>query len=111
MDRTALLRHLRAVHFESGDRPRARADAKRIAGLLRDHGARRVFGIGSAFDESRPFTHRSDLDLVVEGLPARRFFPAWALAERHTDMPLDLKSIETATAAFRKAVYQRGVVL
>ena len=111
MDRQALLRHVRALHFESGDRPRARADAKRIAAMLRRQGARRVFGIGSAFEEDRPFTRRSDLDLVVDGLPPALFFSAWAEAEKQTALPIDLKPLETATEAFRSAVYERGVPL
>ena len=111
MDRQPLLQHLRATHFESGNRVRARADARRIAALLRDQGARRVFGIGSAFDECRPFTRRSDLDLVVEGLPPALFFTARALAEKHSSVHLDLKPLETATPAFRRAVRDRGVVL
>lgn len=111
MDRRPLLQHLRATHFESGDRAGALADARRIAVLLRDQGAEGVFGIGSAFDESRPFTRRSDLDLVVEGLPPALFFTAWALAEKHCGVHLDLKPLETATPAFRRAVRDRGVAL
>ena len=111
MDRQALLRHLRAMHFESGDRQRTRADARRIAEMLRRQGARRVFGIGSAFEEERPFTRRSDLDLVVEGLPPALFFYAWAQAEKLAAVAVDLKPMETATTAFRKALRERGVPL
>ena len=111
MDRQALLRHIRATHFESGDRLGARANARRIAEMLRRHGARRVFGIGSVFEDERPFTRRSDLDLVVEGLPPALFFFAWAQAEKQTGLSVDLKSLETATRAFRKAVQERGVPL
>ena len=111
MDRQPLLRRLRAMHFHSGDRPRALADARRIAALLREHGAARVFGIGSAFDSARPFTRRSDLDLVVEGLPPESFFRVWALAEKRTAVPLDLKPLETASDAFRATVNERGVAL
>ena len=73
MDRADLLAHLRATHFESGDRERARSDARRIARFLVGEGARRVVGIGSAFDARRSFTHRSDIDLVVEGIDAGEF--------------------------------------
>ena len=111
MDRQALLRHIRVTHFESRDRPRARADARRIAELLRRQGAKRVFGIGSAFEENRPFTRRSDLDLVADGLPPALFFSAWAEAEKQTALAVDLKPLETATEAFRSAVYERGVPL
>ena len=111
MDRQALLRHIRAMHFESSDRPRARADARRIAEMLRRQGARRIFGIGSAFEEDRPFTRRSDLDIVVEGLPPALFFSAWAQAEKLAAVAVDLKPLETATTAFRSAVHKRGVPL
>ena len=111
MDRQALLRHIRATHFESGDRPQARADARRIAEMLRRQGARRIFGIGSAFEEQRPFTRRSDLDIVVEGLPPALFFSAWAQAETLAAVAVDLKPLETATSAFRQAVRERGVPL
>ena len=111
MDRQALLRHIRATRFESGDRFRARVDARRIAEMLRRQGAKRVFGIGSAFEDERPFTHRSDLDLVVEGLPPALFFSAWAQAEELAAAVVDLKPLETATTAFRKAVRERGVSL
>ena len=50
MDRADLLAHLRATHLESGDRERARSDARRIARFPVGEGARRVVGIGSAFD-------------------------------------------------------------
>ena len=99
------------MHFESRGRPRARADARRIAELLRRQGAKRVFGVGSAFEENRPFTRRSDLDLVVDGLPPALFFSAWAEAEKQTALAVDLKPLETATEAFRSAVYERGVPL
>ena len=74
MDRSTLLNHIRATHFESGDRELALADAQRIAAYLVKEGARRVVGIGSAFEPSRPFTDRSDIDLVVEGIEPGRFF-------------------------------------
>ena len=75
MDRADLFAHLRATHFESGDRERARSDARRISRFLAGEGARRVVGIGSAFDARRSFTSRSDIDLVVEGIDARGSFP------------------------------------
>ena len=47
MDRSSLLNHIRATHFESGDRKLALADAQRISAYLVKQGARRVVGIGS----------------------------------------------------------------
>lgn len=65
MERSELFDHLRRTHFESGDRRLAVTHAKRIAQLLRARGADRVVGIGSAFDRERPFTRRSDIDIVA----------------------------------------------
>ncbi len=111
MDRAGLLNHLRATHFESGDRERALADAHRIAVLLRDEGATRIVGIGSAFETTRPFTDRSDVDLVAEGIDPGRFFAVSASAARLTDFNLDLTAFETLTAAFRESVDKYGVEL
>ena len=111
MDRAGLLSHLRATHFESGDRERALADARRIVAHLRNEGATRVVGIGSAFETTRPFTDRSDIDLVAEGIDPRRFFAVYASAARLTDFNLDLMPLETLTAAFREIVDRYGVEL
>ena len=111
MDRPSLLNHLRATHFESGDRERALADARRIAAYLRDEGASRIVGLGSAFETTRPFTDRSDIDLVVGGIDPRMFFAVSAGAARLTDFTLDLTPLETVTAAFRGSVDKYGVEL
>ena len=111
MDRDALLAHIRTTHFESGDRDRAGADARRVARFLKRSGARRVVGIGSAFDRTRPFTHRSDIDLVADGIPPRRFYAVSAEAAAMTDFPLDLTAAETAAPALRAAVREHGTEL
>ena len=111
MDRDNLLAHIRATHFESGDRDRAVADAHRIARFLQQSGARNVIGIGSAFDPERPFSHRSDIDLVVDGLPARRFFSVSARAAAMTEFHLDLTAAESATPALLRAASEYGTKL
>lgn len=111
MDRETLLNHLRRTHFESGDRERALADARRIAAYLQVHGAVRVVGIGSAFEATRPFTDRSDIDLVVAGIEPRRFYAVSAAAAALTDFSLDLTPLETATAGLRETVEHDGVDL
>lgn len=111
MDRASLLDHLRATHFESGDRERALADVRRIAAHLKDEGASRIVGIGSAFDATRPFTNRSDIDVVVGGIDPRRFFAVYAAAARLTDFTLDLTALETVTAAFLDSINAYGVEL
>ena len=111
MDRDGLLAHIRATHFESGDRDRAVADARRIARFLEQSGARNVIGIGSAFDPERPFSRRSDIDMVVDGLPARRFFSVYAQAAAMTEFSLDLTTAESATRALLRTVRERGTQL
>ena len=111
MDRGDFLAHIRRTRFAPGDRERAQADAHRIADFLRLEGATRVVGIGSAFVSSRRFTKRSDIDLVVEGLPPRRFFRAFAEAADMTAFALDLTPAESATHYMRRAVDDEGVDL
>lgn len=111
MDRDVLLAHLRRTRFAPGDRAQAQADARAIADHLeRQYGAR-VVGIGSAFAESRPFRRTSDIDLVVEGLPAREFYRACAQASEMTRFHLDVIPLESATPALRERVEEEGVAL
>lgn len=59
----------------------------------------------------RRFTKRSDIDLVVEGLPSRRFFRTLAGAADMTAFELDLTPAESATHYMRQAVDDEGVYL
>ena len=111
MERQVLLDHLRTTHFESGDRERALSDAKRIARFLLSNGARRVVGIGSAFDPSRPFTLRSDIDLVAEGITPETFFSMSARAAAMTKFNLDVTPLESATPALARLADKEGVEL
>ncbi|MYD85504.1 MAG: hypothetical protein F4018_09825 [Acidobacteria bacterium] len=111
MDRNDFLAHVRQTHFAPGDREAAQLDACRIARFLRQQGASRVIGIGSAFVPTRRFTKRSDLDLLVEGLPPRRFFRVSAKAADMTAFELDLTPVESATHYMRQAVDDEGVDL
>lgn len=111
MNRATLLQHLRATRFAPGDRGRALADAHRVADFLYASGARRVLGIGSAFEGTRMFTSRSDIDLVVEGVAPSEFYAVSARAANLTDFPLDLTPLECATAALHRVVNAEGVPL
>ena len=111
MDRRVFLEHVRRTHFASGDRETALADARRIARFLRHRGAGRVVGIGSAFVPDRRFTSRSDIDLVVEGLPPERFVRASAQAADMTAFELDVIPVESATDYIRQAIRDEGVDL
>ncbi|MCY4123521.1 MAG: hypothetical protein OXG72_21650 [Acidobacteria bacterium] len=111
MDHRLFLDHIRRTRFAPGDHAAAQADARRIARVLREEGASRVVGIGSAFVPNRRFTTRSDIDLVVEGLPPQRFFRASARAADMTAFELDLTPAEAAADYMRRAVDDEGVDL
>ena len=111
MDREVLLAHLRRTRFAPGDRVRAQADARAIAAYLKREFGARVIGIGSAFCEDRPFRPTSDIDLVVEGLPAADFYRASARAADMTRLTLDVIPLESATPLLRERVEQEGVEL
>ena len=111
MDRRVFLDHIRRTHFAPGDRDSAQSDATRIARFLRQQGASRVVGIGSAFVPDRRFTTRSDIDLAVEGLPPERFFRASAKAAAMTTFELDIVPVESATDYLRQAIHDEGVEL
>ena len=68
-------------------------------------------GIGSAFVPERRFTWRSDIDIAVAGLPAKRFFSVSAEAAELTDFALDIIPIESATDAMRRTLLEDGVDL
>ena len=70
-----------------------------------------MVGIGSAFAPDRRFTRRSDIDLVVEGLPPERFFRVSAQAADTTAFDLDLVPVESAADYIRQAVREEGVDL
>ncbi|MDE2977096.1 MAG: hypothetical protein OXU63_06205 [Acidobacteriota bacterium] len=111
MDRRVLLDRVRRTRMPPGRSKRARSDAERIAAFLKRHGARRVVGIGSAFDPARRFTWRSDIDIAVAGLRADRFFELSARAADLTELPLDIIPIESATERMRRAITEEGVDL
>ena len=111
MDRRVLLEHIRRTRFSSEGEKKAQSDARRIAPFLRDQGASRVIGFGSAFAAAKRFTPRSDLDLAVEGLPRERFFAVLARAQAMTDFELDLVPVETATEYLRRTLREEGVAL
>ncbi|MFH1569253.1 MAG: hypothetical protein ABIL09_14760 [Gemmatimonadota bacterium] len=111
MDRQLLLDHLQRTRFAPGDRDRAQAEARAIAAYLKLEYGARVIGIGSAFVADRPFRQTSDIDLVVEGLPAAEFFRASARATDLTGFALDLIPLESAPPLLRERVALEGVDL
>jgi len=90
---------------------RAGAEAKRIARFLREkHGCTRVVGIGSTFNEKR-FTERSDIDLVVYGLPKGKYFSISAEVRNLTSFEVDLIPAENARPFTLQVVEEEGVEL
>ena len=102
--------HLNRALTGRRDAAAARADAKRIAAHLRDRYQAEVIGIGSLFDPARPFLERSDIDLVVSGLPKGKYFAALSEAADLTRFHLDLIPIEDANDLLRERA-RRGVRL
>lgn len=98
-------------NFAPADRDRAQVDARAIAAYLKREYNVRVIGIGSAFGNGRPFRQSSDIDLVVEGLPAAQFYRASARAADMTQLALDIIPLESATALLLDWVRQEGVEL
>jgi len=111
VERAALLAHLRDSRFSDEERERALREAREIAGFLKRTYGCRVVGIGSLFSSDRLFRRDSDIDLVVEGIPADRFFAASARAAALTSFSLDLIPLESSTPALRTAVEEEGVSL
>lgn len=111
MDRRVFLDHVRRTRLPPGRRARARDDARQIAAFLKQQGASRVVGIGSAFVLDRRFTWRPDIDLAVAGLPVESFFSVAARAEELTEFNIDIIPIESATESMRRTIRDDGVGL
>ena len=106
-----LLEHLAKTSRRPGDREQAREDARHIADHLRRRYGASVYGIGSAFDETRRFRQSSDIDLVVESLPAGSYFEALADIEEMSGFELNLIPLESAHEHIRELVERAGVEL
>jgi predicted nucleotidyltransferase len=85
----------------------ARADASRIAAMLRrDFGVTRVVLFGSL--ARGRFLPDSDIDLAVEGLAATALFAALAQASELSQAPVDLKPLEDLDPHFKGRVLATG---
>ena len=92
---------------------RAITAAQRCARLLyENYGVTKVYLFGSLRDPNT-FHEKSDIDLVVEGLPPHLYFKA--LAELWRQLPpgieLDLIPFEDADPELRERVLKEGVTL
>jgi hypothetical protein len=109
--RSDLIAHLGRTRFSPGDAPRARRDAQAIARFLKDRYGAEVWGIGSLFEELRPFRKGSDIDLVARGIPSERFFEVLAEGEDQTSFSVDLIPWEEANDLIHEIVLASGVRL
>jgi len=92
-------------------RTRAIREAEKIARFLGEiEGVTRVVGIGSAFDPDS-FSMRSDIDLVVMGLPKDKYFTTLGQIMTHTDFEVDLIPFEDARELLKSRVAKEGVPL
>jgi predicted nucleotidyltransferase len=72
-------------------------------------GIRQVWIFGSLL--SRGFREHSDLDLLVEGLPAAALIEAQGLAERQGPMAVDLRRVEDLEPELRQRLLRRSMRL
>jgi len=92
-------------------REQAIQDAKKIARFLGETiGVIKVVGIGSTFDADR-FSQRSDIDLVVWGLPPGAYFSMLGQIMMMTRFEVDLVPYESATSLLKQRVVEEGVEL
>jgi predicted nucleotidyltransferase len=91
-----LKEHLHRQLFREDLRAKAKADVIKIAEYLKTRYAAEVFGIGSVFEEDRPYGPRSDIDLVVKGLPESRYFHILGEVSDMTNFHVDLIPYESA---------------
>ena len=103
--------HIEQSRLNPGDVERARADATRIAAYLRERYGADVHGIGSLFEGLRPFTSKSDIDLVVRGLPRNRFFGILGEIDALSRFEVNIIPWEDANDLVREIVARDGVPL
>jgi predicted nucleotidyltransferase len=109
--RYRLLDHLDRHAPRPGDKDAALADALRIADYLREKYGAVVYGVGSLFLEGRPFTEKSDIDLVVKGLPADKFISILTAVDGMTKFQVDLVPYEDANSLMRTTADEEGIRL
>ncbi len=91
------------------------AAAKRLAGMLAaEPGVRRVWlyeSLAGYFKGYRRFEEDSDIDLAVEGLSPKEYFPVLARLNRELERNVDLIDLDACPAALKEAVQERGILL
>lgn len=83
-------------------------DAAKIAGYLREiYGCGDIYLIGSLLEKDR-FSEKSDIDLVVKGLPQERYFHILAEIRDITDFSIDIIPYEDANELVKDIVDKEG---
>ena len=104
-------KYLAARRNDTARKKQALKDASAVARFLHENYGAEVYGIGSLFERSRSFSKRSDIDLVVKGLPKDRFFSILAEVGELTRFQIDIVPYEDANELVRETVQERGVLL
>ena len=103
--------YLAARRNDPGRKRKAQEEARAVARFLSESYGARVYGIGSLFDLDRSFSGKSDIDLVVMGLPKEKFFSICADAGQLTQFQVDIIPYEDANELIRETVKEKGVLL
>ena len=103
--------YLESRRIDKSAKQAALADAHKIARYLIEQCDAVVFGIGSLFEPDRVFRRRSDIDLVVKGIPPERFFSITAAAAALSNFEVDIIPLEDATKLIKDRVDEYGVRL
>ena len=85
-----------------------RTDMQTAIGILRSLGAKHVYIFGSLVESGDPTAPR-DIDIAVEGLPKKHFFPAYGRLLLALDHQFDLVDLDS-DAAFTRRLRESGRV-
>ena len=90
-------------------RQRAKTEAERLAGILISEipEIKQIWGFGSVFENHRPFTKASDIDLALEG---GNYFAAYKIVER-SPFRVDLIDITYKRDKFSSLIRKHGTAL
>jgi len=108
----SILKHLDSQLPGPGNSKKARDDAAKIAEYLKGkYCVSAVFGVGSLFLPGREFTEKSDIDLVVKGLPPTMFFSIINEVNKMSSYEIELIPWEDANEYLREQSEKEGTNL
>jgi predicted nucleotidyltransferase len=94
-------KHCREVKQE------ALAEAKQLSTILRERFTfESIYLCGSILSDS--FRPKSDIDIIIKGLPIEDFFKAYALLLKESRFQIDLKPFEDMTDDYQEKILKRG---